>query len=109
MLKNGALKKIKMYNINFGPQHSSAHGVLRLILGLNREVFKKANVHVGLLYRGTEKLIEYKTDLQALLFIFFLSILITADNFLWSFSGCERVGLGSYFPLFRLTPYKKNP
>jgi NADH:ubiquinone oxidoreductase subunit D len=60
------INKIKMYNINFGPQHPSAHGVLRLILELNGEVVKRADPHIGLLHRGTEKLIEYKTYLQAL-------------------------------------------
>jgi NADH dehydrogenase (ubiquinone) Fe-S protein 2 len=60
------IKKIKTYNINFGPQHPSAHGVLRLILELNGEVIKKADPHIGLLHRGTEKLIEHKTFLQAL-------------------------------------------
>lgn len=58
--------KIKTYNVNFGPQHPSAHGVLRLILELNGEVVKRADPHIGLLHRGTEKLIEYKTYLQAL-------------------------------------------
>lgn len=52
--------------MNFGPQHPSAHGVLRLILELNGEVVQKATPHIGLLHRGTEKLIEYKTFLQAL-------------------------------------------
>ena len=52
--------------MNFGPQHPSAHGVLRLILELNGEIVKKAIPHIGLLHRGTEKLIEYKTFLQAL-------------------------------------------
>ena len=52
--------------MNFGPQHPSAHGVLRLVLELNGEVIKKADPHIGLLHRGTEKLIEYKTFLQAL-------------------------------------------
>jgi NADH dehydrogenase (ubiquinone) Fe-S protein 2 len=61
-----SLKKIKTYNINFGPQHPSAHGVLRLILELNGEVIKRADPHIGLLHRGTEKLIESKTFLQAL-------------------------------------------
>lgn len=58
--------KIKTYNVNFGPQHPSAHGVLRLILELNSEVVKKVDSHIGLLHRGTEKLIEHKTYLQAL-------------------------------------------
>lgn len=57
---------MKTFNLNFGPQHPSAHGVLRLILELNGEAIKKATPHIGLLHRGTEKLIEYKTYLQAL-------------------------------------------
>jgi NADH dehydrogenase (ubiquinone) Fe-S protein 2 len=59
-------KGVKTYNLNFGPQHPSAHGVLRLILELNGEVVKNAIPHIGLLHRGTEKLIEYKTYVQAL-------------------------------------------
>src|ERR1700684_45541 len=59
-------KELKTFNLNFGPQHPSAHGVLRLILELNGEVVKKADPHIGLLHRGTEKLIEYKNYLQAL-------------------------------------------
>jgi NADH dehydrogenase (ubiquinone) Fe-S protein 2 len=60
------LRKIKNFSINFGPQHPAAHGVLRLILELNGEVVQKADPHIGLLHRGTEKLIEYKNYLQAL-------------------------------------------
>ena len=59
-------KKIKNFTINFGPQHPAAHGVLRLVLELNGEVVERADPHIGLLHRGTEKLIEYKTYLQAL-------------------------------------------
>ena len=58
--------ELKNFNINFGPQHPSAHGVLRLVLELNGEVVKKATPHIGLLHRGTEKLIEYRTYTQAL-------------------------------------------
>jgi NADH dehydrogenase (ubiquinone) Fe-S protein 2 len=58
-------KKNEM-TINFGPQHPAAHGVLRLILELEGEVVIKADPHIGLLHRGTEKLIEYKTYIQAL-------------------------------------------
>ena len=54
-------KKIKNLNLNFGPQHPAAHGVLRLILELDGEVVEKADPHIGLLHRGTEKLIENKT------------------------------------------------
>jgi NADH dehydrogenase (ubiquinone) Fe-S protein 2 len=59
-------KRLKNFHLNFGPQHPSAHGVLRLVLELNGEVVKKAIPHIGLLHRGTEKLMEYKTFLQAL-------------------------------------------
>jgi NADH dehydrogenase (ubiquinone) Fe-S protein 2 len=59
-------RELKNFTINFGPQHPAAHGVLRLILELEGEIVKKADPHIGLLHRGTEKLIEYKTYLQAL-------------------------------------------
>ncbi|KAJ5756053.1 NADH-ubiquinone oxidoreductase 49 kDa subunit [Penicillium manginii] len=59
-------RKIRHYTVNFGPQHPAAHGVLRLILELNGEEIIRADPHVGLLHRGTEKLIEYKTYMQAL-------------------------------------------
>jgi NADH dehydrogenase (ubiquinone) Fe-S protein 2 len=66
LIKNNTLKQIKAFNLNFGPQHPSAHGVLRLVLELNGEVVEKADPHIGLLHRGTEKLIEYKNYVQAL-------------------------------------------
>lgn len=59
-------KKLRNFSLNFGPQHPAAHGVLRLILELDGEVVERADPHIGLLHRGTEKLIEYKTYLQAL-------------------------------------------
>jgi NADH-quinone oxidoreductase subunit D len=59
-------KQFKNFTINFGPQHPAAHGVLRLVLELNGEVIERADPHIGLLHRGTEKLIENKTYLQAL-------------------------------------------
>jgi len=64
--KKSLLKKIKNFTINFGPQHPAAHGVLRLILELKGEVVQRAEPHIGLLHRGTEKLIEYKNYVQAL-------------------------------------------
>jgi NADH dehydrogenase (ubiquinone) Fe-S protein 2 len=64
--KSEISKEIKNFTINFGPQHPAAHGVLRLVLELNGEVVERADPHIGLLHRGTEKLIEYKTYLQAL-------------------------------------------
>ena len=56
---------IRQFNINFGPQHPAAHGVLRLVLELDGEVVERVDPHIGLLHRGTEKLIEHKTYLQA--------------------------------------------
>ena len=58
-------KETKTLKLNFGPQHPAAHGVLRLILELDGEVVEKADPHIGLLHRGTEKLIENKTYMQA--------------------------------------------
>ncbi|MGM0561975.1 MAG: NADH-quinone oxidoreductase subunit D [Pseudomonadota bacterium] len=57
---------IKPLTLNFGPQHPAAHGVLRLVLEMDGEVIERADPHIGLLHRGTEKLIEYKTYLQAI-------------------------------------------
>ena len=57
---------IERHSINFGPQHPAAHGVLRLILEMDGEVVERADPHIGLLHRGTEKLIEYKSYIQAL-------------------------------------------
>lgn len=59
-------KKLKDFTVNFGPQHPAAHGVLRLVLELDGELVIRANPHIGLLHRGTEKLIEYKNYLQGL-------------------------------------------
>jgi NADH dehydrogenase (ubiquinone) Fe-S protein 2 len=58
--------EVKNFSMNFGPQHPAAHGVLRLVLDLDGEVVLKADPHIGLLHRGTEKLIEYKTFIQGL-------------------------------------------
>jgi len=56
---------LKNFTMNFGPQHPAAHGVLRLVLEMDGEVIERADPHIGLLHRGTEKLIEYKTYIQA--------------------------------------------
>ncbi len=57
--------QLRNFSINFGPQHPAAHGVLRMVLELDGEVVERADPHIGLLHRGTEKLIEYKTYAQA--------------------------------------------
>jgi len=60
-----AERQIRNYSLNFGPQHPAAHGVLRLVLEMDGEIVDRADPHIGLLHRGTEKLIEHKTYLQA--------------------------------------------
>ena len=60
------MPEIRNMTMNFGPQHPAAHGVLRLILEMDGEVIEHADPHIGLLHRGTEKLIEYKSYQQAL-------------------------------------------
>src|SRR5258706_13792132 len=60
------MAEIKNYTLNFGPQHPAAHGVLRLGLELDGEVIMRADPHIGLLHRATEKLAEHKTYIQAL-------------------------------------------
>ncbi len=65
MTSSKTKKETKNISINFGPQHPAAHGVLRLILEMDGEVIERSDPHIGLLHRGTEKLIEYKTYTQA--------------------------------------------
>ncbi|MEZ5994509.1 MAG: NADH-quinone oxidoreductase subunit D [Hyphomonadaceae bacterium] len=65
-LSNAPLEEKRTFTINFGPQHPAAHGVLRLVLEMDGEIVERVDPHIGLLHRGTEKLIEYKTYLQAL-------------------------------------------
>jgi NADH:ubiquinone oxidoreductase subunit D len=60
------VSEVKNLTMNFGPQHPAAHGVLRLVLEMDGEVVQRADPHIGLLHRGTEKLLEYKTYTQGL-------------------------------------------
>ena len=62
----GVDSEIKTMTINFGPQHPAAHGVLRMVMEMDGEVVERIDPHIGLLHRGTEKLIEYKTYMQAI-------------------------------------------
>jgi len=64
--KKSKIRNFKVLNINFGPQHPAAHGVLRVLLELKGEIIKKIDPHIGLLHRGTEKLLENKTYIQGL-------------------------------------------
>ena len=68
-LKKNSITSIRTFNLNFGPQHPAAHGVLRLILEVKGEKINYADPHIGLLHRGTEKLIENKTFIQALPYV----------------------------------------
>ena len=61
---DGEETRLRKFNINFGPQHPAAHGVLRLVLELDGEVVERVDPHIGLLHRGTEKLMEARTYLQ---------------------------------------------
>jgi len=65
-VKINKFNEVKGVNLNFGPNHPAAHGVLRLILNMDGEIIKSSDVHIGLLHRGTEKLIETKTYLLSL-------------------------------------------
>lgn len=71
-IDDGVDVNARHFTVNFGPQHPAAHGVLRLILELEGEEILRCDPHVGLLHRGTEKLIEYKTYLQALPYVSYL-------------------------------------
>jgi len=66
LTKNKMVSQLKNFTVNFGPQHPAAHGVLRLVLELDGEVVERADPHIGLLHRGTEKLMEHKTYIQGL-------------------------------------------
>jgi len=63
------MAEIRNYTLNFGPQHPAAHGVLRLVLELDGEVVQRADPHIGLLHRGTEKLFEHRTFNQGIGFM----------------------------------------
>ena len=92
-------KQKKTLNLNFGPQHPAAHGVLRLILELDGEVVEKADPHIGLLHRGTEKLIEHKTYTQALPYFDRLEIL--CDTLDENLSDIDPIELSMAFSLYR--------
>src|SRR3546814_19300027 len=75
-----SMPEIQNFTVNFGPQHPAAHGVLRLVLEMEGEVIQKADPHIGLLHRATEKLAEHKTFLQPLPYLYLLSSLSLMCN-----------------------------
>jgi NADH dehydrogenase (ubiquinone) Fe-S protein 2 len=68
-MKDNFFTKIKNLTLNFGPQHPAAHGVLRLVVNLDGEIVSSVDPHIGLLHRGTEKLMEAKTYTQGLPYV----------------------------------------
>lgn len=94
------LTKIKNFTLNFGPQHPAAHGVLRLVLELDGEVVVNVDPHIGLLHRGTEKLIEHKNYLQALPYFDRLDyVSMMAQEHCYSLAVEQLVGIVDFIPL----------
>lgn len=92
--------KLKNFTSNFGPQHPAAHGVLRLILELDGEIIRTADPHIGLLHRGTEKLIEYKNFIQALPYFDRLDyVSMMAQEHCYSLAIEYLLGIYNYIPL----------
>jgi NADH dehydrogenase (ubiquinone) Fe-S protein 2 len=91
--------QIKNFTLNFGPQHPAAHGVLRLVLELNGEYIIKADPHIGLLHRGTEKLLEYKNYLQGLPYFDRLDyVSMMAQEYGYTLAIEKLLGIYNYIP-----------
>jgi len=125
----GEETQIKPFTMNFGPQHPAAHGVLRLVLEMEGEIVERADPHIGLLHRGTEKLIEYKTYTQAVPYFDRLDYVTDLESLLtdnrifkqrtvdigivtsdeaqdWGFSGPMLRGSGLAWDLRKSQPYE---
>lgn len=88
------IKNLNNFILNFGPQHPSAHGVLRLIIELDGEIIQKIDSHIGLLHRGTEKLLEYKTVLQGLPYfdrLDYVSMMAQEHVFCYGIETCNNI------------------
>jgi hypothetical protein len=84
-------QEIRNYTMNFGPQHPAAHGVLRLVLELDGEVVQRADPHIGLLHRGTEKLAESKTFIQSIGYmdrLDYVSMMCNEHAYAWPSRSC---------------------
>lgn len=98
-MKLRSAQNLRNFSINFGPQHPAAHGVLRLILQLDGEVIKRADPHIGLLHRGTEKLAEYKTFMQVLPYFDRLDyVSMMVQEHCYSLAIENLLGLTSFIP-----------
>jgi NADH-quinone oxidoreductase subunit D len=92
------MPEIQNYTINFGPQHPAAHGVLRLILEMDGEVIERADPHIGLLHRGTEKLAENKTFNQSIPYmdrLDYMSMMVNEHGYVASIE--KLLGIGRLF------------
>ena len=86
------MAEIRNYTLNFGPQHPAAHGVLRLVLELDGEVIQRADPHIGLLHRATEKLAETKTFIQSLPYmdrLDYVSMMCNEHAYCWRSRSCS--------------------
>ena len=106
--KGEYIKELKTYTVNFGPQHPAAHGVLRLVLELEGEVVERADGHIGLLHRGTEKLMESKTYMQGLPYmdrLDYVSMMSQEHSYVMAIEELMGVGVakrGSYIRVIML-------
>jgi NADH dehydrogenase (ubiquinone) Fe-S protein 2 len=99
------MQKLNNFQLNFGPQHPAAHGVLRLILTLNNEKILKREPHIGLLHRGTEKLIEYKNRLQSIRYfdrLDYVSMLSQEHSFILFLEKIMNIQLNQSLSLLRI-------
>jgi len=104
-VKVSVIKNFKVLNLNFGPQHPAAHGVLRIILEVKGEIIKKMDIHLGLLHRGTEKLLEYKTFLQGLPYfdrLDYVSMLTQEHSFCFAIESLQKVSIPVRAKLIRV-------
>merc|ERR1711970_307932 len=102
LTKHEQLNKVKNRSLNFGPQHPAAHGVRRLVLEMRGEVIERSDPHIGLLHRGTEKLIEYENYLQAMPYfdrLDYVSMMCQEHSYLLAVC-CHALDVGAMTPLF---------
>ena len=105
MYSNLKVKNFKVFNMNFGPQHPAAHGVLRVLLELKGEIIKKVEPHIGLLHRGTEKLLEKKTYIQGLPYfdrLDYVSMMTQEHSFCLAVEHLQKVNIPQRAQIIRI-------
>jgi NADH dehydrogenase (ubiquinone) Fe-S protein 2 len=98
-------KNLYIFSLNFGPQHPSTHGVLRLVLTLIGEIIIKANPHIGLLHRGTEKLLESKTFLRGLPYfdrLDYVSCMVQEHSYCLSLESLKSISISTQVQILRI-------